>query len=53
MSPRHRQLAQPAVFGMPGRNVERRQLRGDERQTECALLAEFGRGGHRVGTLRE
>ena len=53
LSPRHRQLAQPAVFGMPGRNVERRQLRGDERQTECALLAEFGRGGHRVGTLRE
>ncbi len=50
---RHRQFPQPAVLGMAGRDVERRQLRGDERQAERALLAEFGRGGHHVGPLRE
>ena len=38
---------------MAGRDVERRQLRGDERQAEGALLTEFGRGGHHVGPLRE
>ena len=53
LRPRHRQFTQPAVLGMAGRDVERRQLRGDERQAEGALLAEFGRGGHHIGPLRE
>ena len=38
---------------MPVGHVERRQLRGDQRQPECALLAELGRGRHHLGALRE
>ncbi len=50
---RHHQVPQPAVLGVPVRDVERRQLRGDQRQLEGALLAEFGRGRHHLGTMRE
>ena len=50
---RHDQVPQPAVLGVPVGHVERRQLRGDQRQPERALLAEFGRGGHHLGALRE
>ena len=45
---RHDQLPQPAVLGVPVGHVERRQLRGDQRQPERALLAEFGGGRHRL-----
>ena len=50
---RHHQMPQPAVLGVPGGHVERRQLRGDQRQPERALLAEVGRGRHHLGTVRE
>ena len=46
---RHHQVPQPAVLGVPVRDVERWQLRSDERQPERALLAEFGRGRHDLG----
>ena len=47
------QLAQPAVLGVPGGHVERRQLRGDELQVERALPPQFGCGGNGFGVLRE
>ena len=51
--PRHGQLPQPAVLGVPVGHVERWQLRGDQRQPERALFAELGGGGHRFGPLPE
>ncbi len=49
----HDQIPQPAVLGVPVRDVERRQLRGDQRQPERALLAEVGRGRHHLGAMCE
>ncbi len=45
---RHRQLPQPAVLGVDGGHVERRQSRRDQRQPERTLLAEFDGGGHHI-----
>ena len=49
----HDQLPQPARLGVAVGDLERRQLRRDERQFERALLPQFGRRGDGMRVLGE